>query len=165
MTSLTDIKEGLSDVWENIASGWTDLRDRAAGAITRFNPVHKTDETAQQRSLYNHTSRWGVLAAEVAETTDKIIVSIEAPGMNADDFDLAVIDNDLLVRGEKQFNSEYEHDRYHIMECAYGRFERIIPLPASIEDDKTTAKYKRGVLTVTLKKAKTAQARKIVIKS
>lgn len=165
MTTLAQIKEGLSDIWDNIATGWNELRDGAAAAITRYNPVHKTDDNEKERALYKQTARWGLLAAEIAETKDSLIVNIEAPGMEADEFDITVIDNELRIRGEKQFHNQYKSERMHITECAYGRFQRVIPLPVSVTEDKARAKYKRGVLSITLAKAKSAHARKIKIES
>ena len=50
--------------------------------------------------------------------------------MDADGFDISVVDDTLVVRGEKQVERESRQGRYHRMECAYGSFERRIPLDA-----------------------------------
>jgi len=94
-----------------------------------------------------------VLACEVLDNDDKIVVRLEAPGMDKDDFDLQMIENYLLVRGEKQMTKERSQGGYHISECAYGRFERAIPLPAEVDVKKAKASYKRGVLRVELPKS------------
>ena len=164
MTALAQLKEGLTDIWENISTGWNELRERTTAAITRFNPIHHTHGSNSLRALYNRTMRWGLLAAEVIEGKNDVIIRIEAPGMEGEEFDLAIVENELLVRGEKQFSTEHQDDQYHIMECAYGRFERRIPLPAAVDDSKARAKYKRGVLTVTLPKTKSARFRKIRVR-
>ena len=49
------------------------------------------------------------------------------------------------------------------MEWAYGRFERAIELPARIDDSGARARYRNGVLTVTLPKNKASIRRKITV--
>jgi HSP20 family protein len=97
-----------------------------------------------------HGSGWGVLAAEVYDNDDSIAVRLEVPGMNREDFELQVLENILVVRGEKQARRERTEGQYRISECAYGRFERAIPLPAAVDAGKASASYRRGVLHVEL---------------
>lgn len=86
--------------------------------------------------------------------TKKIVVRLEAPGLEADEIDLQIINNMLVVRGEKSMQQEHNDGRYHIIECAYGSFERAIPLPADVDPEQTKASYKRGILRVELPKPK-----------
>ena len=81
-----------------------------------------------------------------------IVVRIEAPGMDRDDFDLQVVDDYLVIRGRKQIERERSEGRYHLCECAYGSFERTVPLSVPVAVDRAKAKYKRGVLRVELPK-------------
>ncbi len=82
--------------------------------------------------------------------------------MEKNDFQLEVLDgNVLLIRGEKHIQREDKQGRYHIMECAYGQFERAIPLPCEVNEENAKAAYRRGVLHVTLPKAPAAIARRI----
>jgi len=164
MSTLDQFRRGLNTIWDNIAEGWQQLRESASNALTRFNPVTRKDnlQTAQDVAML-HGARWSVLAADVEESDDEVTVRLEVPGMEANDFDLAVLDNYLVVRGEKQTSREHKSGRYHITECAYGRFERAIPLPAAVSEDQARARYKRGVLTVTLPKTQQHQRRRIEV--
>ncbi len=165
MSSLAQLREGLSQAFENVSEGWHHLRQRTSQALTRFNPIRHRDEveTPEDQAMLQG-SRWGLLAAEIEEKKDEIIVRLEAPGMESGDFDLSVIDeNYLVVRGEKRAQREKSHGHYYMLECAYGRFERAFELPAPVEEDKARAKYKRGVLTVHLPKAKHAKRRRIEV--
>ena len=154
----------LSELRQQLQRGWQQLRERASHAITRFNPLPRQDnvETPQDLAM-QQGSRWGVLAADVKEKADEIIVRLEAPGMNADDFEISVVDDYLLVRGEKQLQREYAEGEMRVSECAYGRFERAIPLPVQVEQDKARAKYKRGVLNVILPKHHLHKRRRIEV--
>jgi HSP20 family protein len=61
------------------------------------------------------------------------VVSLEVPGMSSDDFHIDVVDEHLVVRGEKRLSSEEARGRFYVMERAYGSFERAMPLPAPVE--------------------------------
>jgi HSP20 family protein len=62
-----------------------------------------------------------------------------------------------MLRGEKK--SETEDKGRRISERYYGRFERQIPLPVEVQEDKISASFKKGVLTVTLPKSAEATDR------
>lgn len=151
MSSLEHLRGGLSRAWESVTEGWREFVDRAGNALTRFHPAHSGGEveTAEDR-MARQGSRWGVVAAEVALGDDEVVVSMELPGMEAGDFDIQIVDDVLVVRGEKKFQREHQHGQYHVMERAYGRFERALRLPVSVSDDGATASYKRGVLHISV---------------
>lgn len=105
------------------------------------------------RETAARSSGWGVLACEVFDDDDRVVVRVEAPGMEKEDFDLQVIDDYLIVRGEKKMERERSEGGYHISECAYGSFERAVPLPDEVDTTKASASYRRGVLKIELPKA------------
>ena len=166
MSALADLQQGLNRAWHNLTEGWNQLRDRAVHAITRFSPVkHEGDVQTAEDVGVMHSARWSVLAADVQDKGDDLIVRLEVPGMEAGDFDIAVIDDYLVVQGEKRLQREQTEGDYHIRECAYGAFERAIPLPVAVDEDKAKAKYKKGVLAITLPKADHARRRQISVSS
>jgi HSP20 family protein len=153
MSTLDQIRQGISNTWHSISEGWQQFSDRAAQALTRFNPVHRSDDNDSLPSqVERNASRWGLLAAEIHEDRENVYVKIEAPGMDAENFDIQVVDDTLVVRGEKRVQRERNEGRYHLMECAYGSFERAMPLPAHVNDQEAGACYKKGVLSITLPK-------------
>ena len=166
MNGLQNMRRGLGRAWDNVLEGLQHLRENAAGAITRFFPPKEGGdvETAEDRIALG-SARWGVMAAEVEETENQVQVRLEAPGMDPDDFHLHVEEDHLVVSGEKRVEREDERGRYHILESAYGRFERVIPLPVAVDDDNAKASYQRGVLKVTLPKAARAQRRQIRVEA
>jgi len=164
MTTLQQLRQGLEHAWDNLAEGWQQLRGHAAQALTRFNPIHGGGELETRDEAFTRSAaRWGLIAAEVSETETEIVVKLEAPGMESADFDIDVMDDVLVVRGEKRVRREQTEGRYHVMERAYGSFERAIPLPAPVEEGKARAKYRRGVLSVTLPKTGAGRRRRIEI--
>ena len=166
MSTLEQMREGLHRVWDNLAEGWQQLRDTASNAITRFRPIRRSDnlETAQDRAVLRG-ARWGLLAADVEEDDKHVIVRLEIPGMEASDFDISVAQDYLVVRGTKHTQRERNEGSYHIMECAYGAFERAVPLPCPVDESKTKARYRHGVLSVELPKTRANQRRRIEVNS
>jgi HSP20 family protein len=163
MPTLHQISESLSGTWDNMVDGWQGLYRRAAGAITQFSPLVKKErqEDATDKDIALRSVGWGVLAAEVFEDDDTVNVRLEAPGMEKGDFSIHVQDNYLVVRGEKQTGRERKEGRYYFNECAYGAFERAIPLPEEVDSRKAHAKYRKGVLTIELPK-KPSRRRKTI---
>ncbi|HSH30982.1 MAG TPA: Hsp20/alpha crystallin family protein [Thiohalobacter sp.] len=164
MSTLQQLKQGLGRFWDSLSEGWQQLQQRAGHALTRFQPGGRRGELqTREEQIEQQASRWGLLAAELQEGDDAITVRLEAPGLDKKHFDISVIDNHLVIRGEKHVQHEHSQGRYHIMECAYGRFERALPLPAGVDDSGARARYRDGILTVILPKAPHARQRRIEV--
>ena len=91
---------------------------------------------------------------ELGETDTEIRVTAELPGLDEKDVEIVVEDNILTLRGEKRSEAEDKERGYS--ERSYGRFERRIGLPRGIEQDRASATFRNGVLTVTLPKSAAA---------
>lgn len=161
MSTLQQVKQGLNEAWESLADGWQRLYRRASGAITRFTPGSGRDGDSAwtHGELAARSAGWGVLTAEVFDDDERIVVRLEAPGLDGEDFEVHVENDYLVISGEKHLERESKHGRYHVTECAYGRFERAVPLPAEVQADDATASYRKGVLRVELPKAATHRRR------
>ena len=162
MSTLQQLKTGIGRAWDFLAEGWKQLSERATQAITHFNPVHRAGESESFDSLVERSaSRWSLLASDVMESPEEVVVKLEIPGLSAEDFDIQVVDNILVVRGEKRVERESREGRYHVLECAYGSFERAVPLPTVVDETRANARYKNGVLRISLPKRAAARGGKI----
>lgn len=162
------IRQRMNRAWDSLTEGWNHLAQRASQALTRFHPVHRPSDQGVDTVRDQHeraSATWGVLAAEVSDTPEEVVVELEAPGMEADDFDLQVVEDTLVVRGEKRVANERTEGRFHVMERAFGAFERAIPLPAPVDQDAAHARYRHGVLAVRLPKSPGARRRRISVES
>ncbi len=101
---------------------------------------------------------------DLEESGDEIVVRAELPGLDKDDFKVEVERQRLVLRGERKSTREEQGRQYHCRECSYGSFCRAIPLPCEIDPAQSTAKYRKGILTVTLPKTPTAKARSVRVK-
>ncbi len=105
-------------------------------------------------------------SVDVSETAKQVNIEAELPGMEADDIDLEVRDEMVLIRGEKKSEREEKDEQFYRLERSYGSFRRSIPLPAEIDVDKAKANFKNGVLSIKLPKVKSSRPRrKIDVKS
>jgi len=93
---------------------------------------------------------------DISETETEFKVSAELPGMEEKDIKIRLEKDVLLLSGEKKSEVEEKDKTYHRVERSYGSFERVIPFNTALDEEKVSAVFKNGVLTVTLPKAKEA---------
>lgn len=103
---------------------------------------------------------------EMSETKKAYKVSAELPGLNPADVEVTFEDGLLRIAGEKQQQRDEEERGYRLSERSYGAFERLIKLPSAADPEKISAKFKKGVLSVSIaKNGKQQGARKVKIDS
>ncbi|WP_028841220.1 Hsp20/alpha crystallin family protein [Thermodesulfobacterium hveragerdense] len=102
-----------------------------------------------------------VPAVDVSETEDKVIVKVDIPGVKPEDMEISLMDNVLVIKGEKKKEEEEKKENFYRIERFYGSFMRSIPLPCEIEEEKIEASYKDGVLKITLPK-KPEEKKKVI---
>ena len=156
-----NIGREISRTWENLSEGWRELLSRSSNALTRFSR-NKDEALTESRALATFP-RWSLLAGEVEETEKEIVVRVEVPGMEKEDCLITIEGNMLYLSGEKRYERETHDSTYHVMERAYGAFQRSIPLPRNVDIDRAEASYKNGVLTVRLPKAGGEKAKSIPV--
>ena len=158
---LESMKDGVESLWSSLTEGWQHLRHSAATALTRFRPgaeAHMPGEGEVTDAAYQPGRSWALLGGDVFEDADKVVVRLEAPGMEKDDFVVEVFDGHLVISGEKHFQRESTEGRWQMVQCAYGLFRREIPLPVAVDRTQAAASYRNGVLRVELKKKVGAEA-------
>ena len=113
-------------------------------------------------------SRLGAFSpkVDVTESDKEIKISAELPGMEEKDIDVSLQNDMLIIKGEKKEEKEDKGKDYYRMERSYGSFSRTIPLPVEVETDKVDARFKNGLLSITLPKTAkaVAETKKIAVK-
>jgi HSP20 family protein len=163
---VDDLKQGVESLWDKLGQGFAQLRQSAAGALTRFKPGQQTQmpmstDIDMPPALVN--PGWGLVGGDVFEDDKRVVVRLELPGMERKDFDIEVLPDTLLVRGEKKFERESTEGRWRVMQCAYGSFQRRVPLPVAVKTDAARAVYKDGVLKIELPKVEAGKPRSVSI--
>jgi HSP20 family protein len=110
----------------------------------------------------------GVMPAiDMAETDDAIEITADIPGVDADDLDVSLNGDVLIIKGEKSDERSEDDKNYHLTERSYGNFHRQIPLGFTPADDAIDGLFADGVLKVSIPKPDEAKTpnRKISIKA
>ncbi len=102
---------------------------------------------------------------DLSETRDAFVVKVEVPGMDPKDIQVSLQENLLTIKGEKKQEREEKDERHHRIERSYGAFARTVWLPVAVDGGKVDAKFKNGLLTITLPKAPGAKGTTIPVKA
>ena len=133
-------------------------------ALVRYNPWSKMNSMQRQLNrLFDDVltnDNWGdfsnlskVPAAELTEKDDALHLKLEVPGMEAKDLDIQVMADRVAISGERKSETKTEEEGRTRSEFRYGKFQRVIPLSARIQNTNVTADYKDGILNLTLPKS------------
>jgi HSP20 family protein len=101
-------------------------------------------------------------AVDVLEEKERIVVKVEAPGVDEKDLRVMFEDNVLTITGERQFERK-EDSNYHRIERAYGSFSRSFTLPRSVDASQIVANYRNGVLEIEVPKKEESRPKQISI--
>jgi HSP20 family protein len=155
----SELERGIARAWEGLTEGWREVLTRSSGALTQFVRAAKHRDDSNK-----NFPTWALLAGECWETAHSVIVRIELPGMRKEDIDISIDRGRLQIRGDKRSSGEDEPRYYHLMERAFGRFERSIPLPTNIDAGHAEVSYQDGVITVILPKTETTPPTQLSIR-
>jgi HSP20 family protein len=100
----------------------------------------------------------------VAETDKAYEITLDLPGMKADDFQIELHEGRLSVTGERMKEKDESGKTYHRVERLYGKFRRTFTLGQDVDSDHVEADYRDGVLRVLVPKTEKAQPKKISVK-
>lgn len=141
-------------------------------ALVRYNPWQEMNSLQHQLNRlfddaltpknWDNFGNWSSFpAAEITEKEDVFYLKLEIPGMEAEDLDIQVMKDRVAIAGERKSETKIEENGNTRSEFRYGKFQRVIPLPAHIQNDNVTADYKDGILNLILPKSE-AEKNKVV---
>lgn len=104
---------------------------------------------------------------DIEESRKAYTVRVEVPGVDRDDLDISVENGTLTISGEKQQERSDDSGGFHRVERSYGRFQRVLSLPADADEGGIKARFKNGVLKLTIPRDadKAASGRRIAIEA
>jgi HSP20 family protein len=89
-------------------------------------------------------------SVDIKEDKKNYTITVEVPGVNEEDVRLELQNNNLVIQGEKKSEEKQEEETYHSIERTYGSFKRILTLPEDCDQENIEAKFKDGVLSITI---------------
>jgi len=102
---------------------------------------------------------------DIIEKKKKIEVKAEVPGIEVDDLDISLKGQYLTISGSKKQEKEDSTDNYYHLERSFGSFSRTVELPEPVDESNVDASYKKGVLSIKLKKTKPKIRKQVKIKT
>ena len=103
--------------------------------------------------------------ADVVETDDAYVLSLDLPGIDRDTLDVTLDDGTLKISAERRRPTEAAEGRTHRVERAHGRFFRSFALGSDLDAEAIDATYDDGVLAVRVGKSEARQPRRIPVGS
>src|SRR5262249_44683596 len=112
---------------------------------------------APLRRLGEKVAEWFAPKADAAMAEDCYQISMELPGVAANDIDVVVQDGSLTIQGEKRFNQQEMGRTHFFSEREYGAFQRSFRLPPDAAADRVDdAAYNNGVFSIKIPKLQPA---------
>lgn len=131
---------------------WADMEKVRQQLDTLFHDIGETRE--------DDSSAW-VPAIELYNTPDGFILKVQLPGVNRNELDIEVTPEMVAIQGVRQPLIPEETQPLH-SEFKYGKFQRVVRLPAPIQNNEVKANFEDGILTLTLPKVE--EVRQKVVK-
>lgn len=139
------------------------MDDELATAFLDDGDVAGAMPVAQEEEWDENDGLPGQLAIDLYETKERLIVKARVAGVNKNDLDVSISDNELSIHGTLTSGDEVETENYFVQECYWGEFSRRVPLPVPVKEDEIEAVLKDGVLTISFTKVKQDTVKKIEI--
>jgi len=98
------------------------------------------------------------------DSGDDIMITMELPGIAKQDVSISVNDGQLMISAERKRPELLEQEQWIRNEITYGKIERTIELPYSVDVEKVSAVHENGILSVVLPKHENAKPKQITIR-
>ena len=99
--------------------------------------------------------------ANVVKEENKYILSIALPGVSKKDVSINIEKNKLTIKSDVEENTE---TKYRLREFNYAKFERVFTLSEDADIDNISAKFEKGILSITIPTIKEAGPTEVKIK-
>ena len=100
---------------------------------------------------------------DMYDKDDKIVVKVEAPGIDKDKINISISEGMLNIKGEFSEEEEVKEEDYYYSERSFGSFSRRLRLPSEVEEDKVKASFKDGILNIELPKTSKSKSKEIKV--
>ena len=149
---------------------------QSARALSPFEEMERLFEgyfpRGWMRPFHWERPSWGELAApfegktprvDIVDRDDELVVKAELPGVDRKDLDISMTENTVTIKGSTSHEEKEEKGDYYRSEMSRGSYSRTLALPSEVDADKAKAKFKDGVLELTLPNLKKAKRRSVKV--
>lgn len=139
-------------------SNWGSF-DRLASLRDEMNRMFDFSFPSRDTGLF---SGWSP-TLDVYDEKDHLLVNVELPGMKKEDIEISLHDGMLTISGERKHEYEGKEGETFRSERYFGKFQRSVTLPVSVNPENVKATYKDGLLCIELAKSEEAKPRQIEV--
>jgi len=119
------------------------------------------DQTFESTS---HDASW-TPAVDIHEEAKQFVVRADLPGVTPKDIEITAEKGVLALRGSRDFEQKSDDGHYSRIERVTGKFVRTFTLPENVATDQINAKFKDGVLELTIPKIAKPEPRRIEVQA
>jgi len=142
------------------------LFSRLSGtAFSGMGGFNSTESSSNGSSNSSHNDNQWLLPMDVVETQDSIKLRTALPGVNPDDVNIEINDNQLTLSATRHDEERLENGGYRWIEQQYGTFSRSVTLPRYIDTERIEANFNNGLLELVVPKKETVKPRRIELKT
>jgi HSP20 family protein len=135
--------------------------------VVRYEPwglLNRLRRELDQTFESNHDATW-TPAVDIHEEAKQFVVHADLPGVTAKDIEITAEKGVLALRGSRNFEQKTDDGHYSRIERVTGKFVRTFTLPENVATDQINAKFKDGVLELTIPKIAKPEPRRIEIQA
>lgn len=118
-----------------------------------FNAQSKDD-------TYGDLGKWAP-AVDIKEEKDRFLVIADLPGVEKEDMNISLENNILTLQGSRSYEQRENQEGFSRVERTLGQFHRQFTLPKIADESKISAKYKNGILKISIPKKEQAMEKRI----
>lgn len=100
---------------------------------------------------------------DIIDRDHEVFIKAELPGVDKDDVEVTLSDQSVTIKGSTKAEEKEEKGDYYRCEISQGAFSRTLALPAEVDTDKAKAKFKHGVLKLTIPKVKKSTRKNVKV--
>ncbi len=128
-----------------------------------LNQLHRAAQQAFDLGPNVRGAWTGYPSVNVGKTPESVEIYVFAPGMNPGDFEVRLEKGTLSVAGERKVPELPEKSTLQMDQRFAGKFRRAIALPDDADGNNISAKYRDGVLHISVPRSAAPEPRRITI--
>jgi len=142
------------------------VKSKPAQILSPFEEMEREfDAMLRRRSLFpfrfSSVFEGKTPSVDMIDQKDSVLIKAELPGVDKKDLDVSVTDRTVTIKGKTSSEKKEEKGNYYRREISSGSYERVLTIPADVDSSKAKAKFRDGLLELTLPKTGKTKGTKV----
>jgi HSP20 family protein len=163
---MADTKPKTKTPEKNKDKGSKIVKTKPSQILSPFEEMEREfDSMLQRRGLFPFHFRSAFEgkspSVDMVDQKDSILIKAELPGVDKKDLDVSVTENTVTIKGKTSSEKKEEKGNYYRREISSGSYERVLTIPANVDSSKAKAKFRDGLLELTIPKTGKSKGTKV----